>query len=137
MSRSIAVVFILLILFCARAEARLQPIEIEVAVIDMVGTENISGPDGYALEKAHGIARPSWNFNCVDRAEIAMRLAQENGYRAEYAHSRGRAPGIGHRYIVVWDDDGVMTPLLDIDFVEQDRAQVREWVKQMRRRGMH
>ena len=45
-------------------------------------------------------------WTCDDRAEVAMRIANQFGYQSKYRISKTANPKVLHRYVVVTDDQG-------------------------------
>ena len=55
-------------------------------------------------------------WSCDDRAEIAMRIANQYGYKTAYGIDKTSDPNINHRYIIVTDDEGNKSEILRSKF---------------------
>lgn len=82
----------------------MKPSEIENLVKRMVGNKNYKGLEADRLERRFGTTKNS-SFNCTDRADICRRIAEKEGYKAEFKRQRLK-DGTGHRYLEITDKNG-------------------------------
>lgn len=85
---------------------KLTPEQIENFTLRQVGKENYKGPKASDYKRRFGLVGFGDKdiFDCDDRAEIARRIAEQNGYQAVTKIQRSRFPGrVAHRYLVISD----------------------------------
>lgn len=72
---------------------------------------------GAFLERRYKITEfRDGKWSCDDRAEVAMRIANQYGYQTAYGIDKTSDPNITHRYIIVTDHEGKKSEILRSKF---------------------
>ena len=108
MKRLFMLIGIIVCTLCVqKAEARMTATEIEDYVINKVTLKNYDGIVAALIENKYEIKGClDGKFNCKDRAEIAVMIAQKEGYKTEYHTEDTGVATIKHRYVTLIDENG-------------------------------
>jgi len=90
----------------------MKPYQLESLVYRMCGRSNASGDEAHDLLRRFNLdpVKHKGVFDCDARAEIAIRLAKNNGYSSRTAVQAGKVP---HRYVILKHmKTGVESPIL-------------------------
>ena len=106
----------------------MKPEDIESLVTRMAGRDNKFGPDAVSAKRRFGLSnfgKPD-TFDCDDRAELARRYAESNGYKFRTGVEPMASPELNgikhHRYAILTDKNGVEYPILNLKQLARKRV---------------